>query len=55
MRIHCGTSQNNIGMQGLALRLGMNEEGRQRKAIYKTGKYYDNILYAITRDMYYEQ
>lgn len=46
-RIHCGTSSENIGMQKLAIKLGMKEEGRRKEAIYKQGKYFDIFEYGL--------
>lgn len=51
-RIHCGTHAENIAMQRLALALGMHEEGRQRDAVFKNGKFADIVLYAIVHDDY---
>jgi RimJ/RimL family protein N-acetyltransferase len=49
-RIHCGTSANNLGMQGLARRLGMREEGRRRSALFLEGERVDVLEYGILRD-----
>jgi RimJ/RimL family protein N-acetyltransferase len=49
-RIHCGTSANNVGMQGLARRLGMREEGRRRSALFLEGERVDVLEYGILRD-----
>jgi ribosomal-protein-alanine N-acetyltransferase len=46
-RIYCGTSELNIGMQNLAIKLGMTEEGRRKQALYYKGKYVDLIEYGI--------
>ncbi|MCW7471396.1 GNAT family N-acetyltransferase [Leptospira kanakyensis] len=46
-RIHCGTSSENLGMQKLALKLGMKEEGIRKEAIYKVGKYFDIFEYGM--------
>ncbi|RXJ86231.1 GNAT family N-acetyltransferase [Arcobacter sp. CECT 8985] len=46
-RIYCGTSSENISMQKLALKLGMQEEGTLKQAIFKDGKYVDIKLYGI--------
>lgn len=46
-RIHCGTSSANIGMQKLAEKLGMKEEGVRKEALYKNGKYLDIVEYGI--------
>ena len=46
-RIHCGTSSDNEGMQKLALKLGMTQEGVRKEAIYKNGSYKDIIEYGL--------
>ncbi|MBM9589064.1 GNAT family N-acetyltransferase [Leptospira sp. 201903075] len=46
-RIHCGTSSENQGMQKLALKLGMKEEGIRKEAIFKMGKYFDIFEYGM--------
>lgn len=46
-RLYCGTREDNIGMQKVALASGMKEEGRFRKHIFKDGKFYDQINYGI--------
>ena len=48
-RIYCGTSSENIPMQKLARALGMEEEGRRREAMYKSGRYVDIIEYGLLR------
>ena len=47
-RIHCGTSSENLGMQKLAEKLGMEKEGVRKDAMFKNGKYLDIIEYGIT-------
>jgi RimJ/RimL family protein N-acetyltransferase len=49
-RIYCGTHEENIGMQKLAIKLGMKEEGRRRQAIWKNGKFSDVIEYGILKE-----
>lgn len=49
-RIYCGTHQDNIGMQKVALAIGMTEEGRRRQAFYKHGCYADIIEYGILKE-----
>ena len=49
-RIECGTFENNIGMQKIALSLGMKHEGTRRKAVYKNGIYLDIFEYGILKD-----
>lgn len=46
-RIHCGTHAENFGMQHLALKLGMSEEGTRREAIFKNGQYANIVEYGI--------
>lgn len=46
-RIHCGTHAENIGMQRLALKLGMSQEGLRRDAIFKNGQFADIVEYGI--------
>lgn len=46
-RVHCGTFATNEGMKRLALKLGMQEEGRRRDAIYKNGSYVDVFEYGV--------
>jgi ribosomal-protein-alanine N-acetyltransferase len=46
-RIHCGTSILNVGMQKLAMKLGMNQEGIRKEAMYKNNQYIDIIEYGI--------
>lgn len=49
-RIGCGTPEYNQGMIKLANSLGMNEEGRRRKAFFKDGAYHDIVLFARLAD-----
>jgi RimJ/RimL family protein N-acetyltransferase len=49
-RIYCGTHAENIGMQKLALKLGMQEEGRSRKALFKNGEFADVIHYGMLQE-----
>jgi ribosomal-protein-alanine N-acetyltransferase len=46
-RIACGTSSLNVGMQKLAIKLGMSQEGIRKNAIFKNGIYADIIEYGI--------
>lgn len=46
-RIYCGTSSQNIGMQKLALKLGMIKEGERKESIYNNGKFYSIFEYGI--------
>lgn len=49
-RIYCGTSEDNIGMQKLALSAGFKEEGRARKALFKNGSFKDILNYGLLKD-----
>ncbi len=49
-RIYCGTSEDNKGMQKLALSLGFTEEGRARDGIFKRGSFKNVIYYSLIRD-----
>lgn len=49
-RIGCGTSADNIGMQKLALRLGMQLEGTRRSALFLEGRWVDILEYGVLRD-----
>lgn len=51
-RVSCGTSIHNIGMQKVAKKLGMLQEGIKRAAMYKNGEYHDVIEYSILRCEY---
>jgi RimJ/RimL family protein N-acetyltransferase len=46
-RIHCGTSADNVPMQKLAAVLGFVQEGVQRDAMWKDGKYRDVVTFGI--------
>lgn len=48
-RIHCGTSSDNTGMQKLAVKLGMTQEGIRKDAMFKNGKFVDIIEYGIIK------
>lgn len=49
-RVYCGTSSENIGMQKLATKLGMLQEGVRKDALFKNGHYVDIIEYGVIRD-----
>lgn len=49
-RIYCGTAIGNVGMNRLALRLGMVEEGRRRKHLFLDGGWHDMVEYGVLRD-----
>ena len=46
-RLYCGTHAENIGMQKLALKLGMREEGRRREALWKNAQFADIVEYGL--------
>jgi RimJ/RimL family protein N-acetyltransferase len=46
-RIYCGTSSANAGMQKLAEKLKMKQEGVRKEALFKEGFYHDIIEYGI--------
>lgn len=46
-KIYLGTSENNMGMQRLATKLGFMKEGVRREMLYKNGKYNDVIEYGL--------
>lgn len=48
-RIYCGTSEDNVAMQKLALTLGFKEEGRARDGMFKGGAFKNIIGYGILR------
>lgn len=52
-RIHCGTSSKNVGMQKLAAKLKMREEGRRIGAMYKNGNFVDIVEYGVLKDEFY--
>ena len=51
-RIYCGTSKANVPMQTLAKKLGFQQEGCFREALYKDGQYYDIIHYGLLHRAY---
>ena len=48
-RIYCGTTADNIGMQRLALSVGMKKEGRRREAAFKAGRYLGIVEYGLLK------
>ncbi len=46
-RIYCGTSSENIGMQKLAHKLGLIQEGIRKESFFKNGKYVDILEYGL--------
>lgn len=46
-RVHCGTAATNVGMQKLALKLGMQQEGVRRQALFLSGCYQDIVEFGI--------
>ena len=49
-RIYCGTASGNVGMQRLALSMGMSEEGRRRMHLFLNGGWQDMVEYGVLRD-----
>ncbi len=49
-RIYSGTAAPNIGMQNVALKLGMIKEGAFRDATFINGEYCDIFLYSILKN-----
>lgn len=48
-RVYCGTAATNLGMQKLAVQMGMVEEGRRRKHLFLNGEMVDMIEYGVLR------
>lgn len=48
-RITCGTTEENVPMQKLAVSLGFLLEGTRRQAAYKNGRYVDVLEYGLLR------
>lgn len=46
-RVYCATSSNNMAMQKLALKLGMQKEGERIQAIFNQGRYFNIIEFGI--------
>ncbi len=53
-RINGSAIEYNIASQKVCSKVGFKEEGRQRQAIYKKGKYFDVIQYGCLREDYME-
>jgi RimJ/RimL family protein N-acetyltransferase len=49
-RIYCGTAEDNLPMQKLAKHMGMELEGRRRKALFKNDEYKDILEFGILRE-----
>jgi len=49
-RVYCGTAGSNVGMQNLAKRMGMVEEGRRRKHLFLNGQWEEMVEYGVLRD-----
>ncbi|MCI5059226.1 MAG: GNAT family N-acetyltransferase [Flavobacteriales bacterium] len=49
-RIYCGTSEKNVGMQKLALKLNMVKEGERRAAMFKNGEYCNVYEYGVLKN-----
>ncbi|MBD3806057.1 GNAT family protein [Sulfuricurvum sp.] len=46
-RIYCGTHYKNKRMRSLAEKLGMNQEGYRKEALFKNGEFVDIVEYGI--------
>ena len=49
-RIYCGTAKTNIGMQNLATRVGMKQEGIRRQHLFLEGRREDLIEFGILKE-----
>ena len=49
-RIYCGTSSKNIGMQKLAAKINMKQEGVRKEAMYKNGEFVDIVEYGVLKN-----
>jgi RimJ/RimL family protein N-acetyltransferase len=49
-RIYCSTAASNIGMQKLAILMGMIEEGRRRKHLFLNGHWEDMVEYGMLQE-----
>lgn len=57
MRLHkcnSGCIETNIGSIKLHKKLGFIEEGRRRQSLYTNGRYYDELMFGLTRDEFDE-
>lgn len=52
-RVHCGTSSDNKGMQKLAEKIRMKQEGIRKEAIFNNGTYHDIIEYGILKEDFF--
>ncbi|MDT8375589.1 MAG: GNAT family protein [Mariprofundaceae bacterium] len=48
-RIHCGTSENNVGLLHLAKKLGMRQEGIRRQALFENGAFVDAVEFGLLK------
>ncbi|MGE5396043.1 MAG: GNAT family N-acetyltransferase [Chitinophagales bacterium] len=48
-RITCGTTEENVPMQRLALAMGFKQEGVRREAVYKHGQYINLLEYGLLK------
>jgi ribosomal-protein-alanine N-acetyltransferase len=53
-RIYCGTLAGNKGMQKLAQKLKMEQEGVRREAIFKEGKYEDIVEFGVLKNDFFK-
>lgn len=52
-RIQCGTASTNVGMQKLAVALGMRQEGVRRSHLFLEGEWVDMIEFGLLRDEFH--
>jgi len=52
-RIQCATFSDNIGMQKIALHIGMILEGKRRESVYKNGRFLDIYEYGVLASEFY--
>ena len=51
-RVSFGTFEDNSGMRGIAAKLGFQQEGVLRQAVFKNGRYVDVILYGLLAESF---
>lgn len=49
-RVYCQTIEGNVGMVRVAEKLGMQQEGRRRKAVFANGAYADMLEFGVLRE-----
>ena len=46
-RVECGTLATNAGMISIAKKLGFEQEGTRKQAVFKSGRYVDVVLFGL--------